>query len=406
MSPSRKFRGRRKDGRPLAAPYWNRQWPTHPRSRILGLRAPGARQEVGRADRRQDQKDRRDAGRDGQGGVVEHNPCRAAGRDQARQDPRGRDGGVLGRGAVRHGGDRSAMADAEGRSPNHLDFLRARHRGGLIDIVAPRSCNEASGGRLRRSSPFDCAIGARAGAWRLRRVRQLAMRSPTSQTRTLNSAICSALSVFGRQSRQPKERCASRPSILRPRDSSRRGLVESPIGEALFAQVAGRASSCIEGGGGSGRVRCLIERRRRGVEQVTPHNILENFFGTLGNILQIMYGSCDRLGPKRDPGSPAHGFPRPPRRQAHEGSSARSVARAMIIWAGWQAVKRAVGADWECRKRAESRPTGVAHGTAGIGRRAGIRRYAVSPPVRPKRSNRRNQRANRRFGLVGNFVHS
>ena len=38
----------------------------------------------------------------------------------------------------------------------------------------------------------------------------------------------------------------------------------------------------------------------------------------------------------------------------------------------------------ECRERAESRPTDVAQGTAGIGRKAGIRRYAVSPHLRPK----------------------
>jgi hypothetical protein len=34
-------------------------------------------------------------------------------------------------------------------------------------------------------------------------------------------------------------------------------------------------------------------------------------------------------------------------------------------------------------KRAESRPTGVAQGTAGLGRRPGIRLYAVSPHLRP-----------------------
>jgi hypothetical protein len=35
---------------------------------------------------------------------------------------------------------------------------------------------------------------------------------------------------------------------------------------------------------------------------------------------------------------------------------------------------------------AESRPTGVAQGTAGIAQRPGIRRYAVSPHLRPKRT--------------------
>jgi hypothetical protein len=52
-------------------------------------------------------------------------------------------------------------------------------------------------------------------------------------------------------------------------------------------------------------------------------------------------------------------------------------------------------ANREGQERVESRPTGVGQGTAGIGRRPGIRRYAVSPRLRPDRSFGARTRAER-----------
>jgi hypothetical protein len=46
----------------------------------------------------------------------------------------------------------------------------------------------------------------------------------------------------------------------------------------------------------------------------------------------------------------------------------------------------AIVGHFELQVWAESRPTGVAQGAAGIGWRPGIRRYAVSPHLRPNRS--------------------
>jgi hypothetical protein len=77
-------------------------------------------------------------------------------------------------------------------------------------------------------------------------------------------------------------------------------------------------------------------------------------------------------------------------------------ARSLRIPAGWSRRQADVAVrGGGCRIWAESRPTGVAQGTAGIGRRPGIRRYAVSPHFRCL-PNRRCQRRPRPLCRIGN----